>query len=214
MTEEIRKLRLGSELLVSTPGKLSGLLQRRHVRLSGTHAVVLDEADVLMEDATFPLTEIGNATLPSTQFVFATATLPKPTELQIRKEFPSAVVYHGPGLHRVPLNTREVLVDCTFSKHFPDRRIVASQFFANKCDELLSSLIATPAMRTLVFCNSIPQCDDVESFLKKKMQRLERNQVVPILYKHHGAMGVGNRSVALEHLARLGPLITISLREQ
>jgi superfamily II DNA/RNA helicase len=202
MTEEIRKLRLGAEVLVSTPGKLSGLLQRRHVSLSGAHAVVLDEADVLMEDTTFPLTEIGNATSPAAQFVFATATLPKATELQIRKEFPTAVVYHGPGLHRVPLSTREVLVDCTLSKRFPGRRIIASEFFANKCDELLSSLIATPAMRTLVFCNSIPQCDDVEGFLRKKMRQLERNQVTPILYKHHGAMGVGNRSVALEQIGR------------
>ena len=73
---EQRKLRLGTEVLVSTPGKLHQLLKKKEVSFNHAKAIVLDEADVLFMDQTFPLQSIGEAAPPETQFIFATATLP------------------------------------------------------------------------------------------------------------------------------------------
>ena len=55
MDSEQRKLRLGSEVLISTPGRLLSLIKRKEVSLQDTRSVVLDEADVLFLDQSFPL---------------------------------------------------------------------------------------------------------------------------------------------------------------
>jgi ATP-dependent RNA helicase DDX18/HAS1 len=88
-------------LQVSTPGRLLALLKRDEISLDNVLTVVLDEADVLFMDQTFPLQPIGAATPESAQFVFTTATLPEIVTEQITAEFPEAEVLTGPGLHRI-----------------------------------------------------------------------------------------------------------------
>jgi hypothetical protein len=58
---ERRKLRLGTDVLVSTPGRLLALLKSKELDLSQLAVMVLDEADVLLMDETFPLQPIGLA---------------------------------------------------------------------------------------------------------------------------------------------------------
>lgn len=61
MDAEQKKLRLGAEILISTPGRIIALLEKNQVSLSRTQAIVLDEADVLFLDESFPLKPIGEA---------------------------------------------------------------------------------------------------------------------------------------------------------
>jgi ATP-dependent RNA helicase DDX18/HAS1 len=92
---EQKKLRLGVEVLVATPGRLLALISRREVSLADLQTIVLDEADVLFMDQSFPLKPIGDACPPSTQFIFTTATLPQVVISQIRAEFPSVAYISG-----------------------------------------------------------------------------------------------------------------------
>ena len=52
---EQKKLRLGAEILVSTPGRIVSLLKQGDLLLNRTQTVILDEADVLFSDLSFPL---------------------------------------------------------------------------------------------------------------------------------------------------------------
>jgi len=58
---ERKKLRLGTDVLVSTPGWLLQLIKDEEVNLSELNVMVLDEADVLLLDESFPLQPIGQA---------------------------------------------------------------------------------------------------------------------------------------------------------
>ena len=113
MDSEQKKLRLGVELLVSTPGRLLALLERDEISLRSVHTVVLDEADVLFSDLSFPLAPIGAACPMSAQFIFTTATLPDAITKQILAEFPTTQLLTGPGLHRIAPTVEEILVDCS-----------------------------------------------------------------------------------------------------
>ena len=165
MDSEQRKLRLGVDVLVSTPGKLWQLLKRHDVKFNELQTIVLDEADVLFLDETFPLQAIGEAVPPSTQFVFATATLPSIVTEQISLEFPDVVYRMGPGLHRIAPYVEEILVDCSGPKEQVKTPATA---FENKRLALLRALESSPnAERTLVFCNTIDQCRRVENAPEK-----------------------------------------------
>jgi len=104
MDSEKKKLRLGADVVVGTPGRLLQLLERGELDLSALAVMVLDEADVLLADESFPLQPIGQACPASTQFLFTTATLPHSAVAQIEQEFPAVLKLIGPGLHRIAPN--------------------------------------------------------------------------------------------------------------
>lgn len=58
---EKKKIRLGADVVISTPGRLLQLLKDKEVDLSQLRVMVLDEADVLLLDESFPLQPIGQA---------------------------------------------------------------------------------------------------------------------------------------------------------
>jgi ATP-dependent RNA helicase DDX18/HAS1 len=111
--EEQKRLRLGAELLVTTPGRLLDLLKRKQVQLSDLQTIVLDEVDSLYLDKQQPLEPIAAAVPTSTQFLFTSATLPAEMVEKICKEFPEAVQLAGPGLHRVAPQVSETIIDCS-----------------------------------------------------------------------------------------------------
>ncbi len=47
------------KVLVATPGRLLALIERKEISMSDVQALVLDEADVLFMDQSFPLQPIG-----------------------------------------------------------------------------------------------------------------------------------------------------------
>lgn len=61
---EQKKLRLGVEVLVATPGRLLALIEREEITLRRLQSMVLDEADILFMDQSFPLQPIGVSLYP------------------------------------------------------------------------------------------------------------------------------------------------------
>ena len=197
---DLKTLRIGPDVLVSTPGRLIGLLVAKEVDLSRATAVVLDEADVLMEDTSFPLKQIGESTLSSSQFIFSTATLPQKIEEQIKLEFPGTISIHGPGLHRVAPSTTVNVVGCSQSPE-GDRDVINQEdFFRNKCAALLTAIRSVPSERTLIFCNSILQCRDVENYLKRK-HKLLSSGILPAILSYHGAINETRRWANIKHFS-------------
>ena len=192
---EQRKLRLGVEVLVTTPGRLFELLQRKEVSLKSTITMVLDEVDVLFSDPSFPLQFIGEACPETTQFLFTSATLPKEVVSQIRKEFPDTNTLKGPGLHRISPTIEEILIDCSGSK---SQRRTASIVFENKRQALIKALDEDTSERTVIFCNSIEQCRKVENLLKRE----DRQRRFRDIYIYHGAVDCLGREKQLANFCK------------
>lgn len=200
MDSEQRRLRLGVEVLVCTPGRLLALIKREEISLSLVQTVVLDEADILFMDQSFPLQPIGAACPLTSQFIFTTATLPEIVVQQILAEFPDLKQLSGPGLHRIAPTVEEVLIDCSGP---PSQVKSAETAFENKRLALLRSLEQTESDRTLIFCNTIPQCRAVENAL----QRADRNNRLRSVYAYHSAIDFKTREDNLAEFAK--PLLKL-----
>jgi len=194
MDSEQKKLRLGADVLVSTPGRLLALLKRKEISLGLMQTIVLDEADILFMDQSFPLPEIGQECPQATQFVFTTATLPDVVVNQIMREFPETVKLAGPGLHRIAPNVEETLIDCSGP---PNQERNPETAFENKRLALLRAL-EIPAERTIVFCNSIDQCRRVENAL----QRVDRQERIRTVLAYHGAVDAESRETHVTDFSR------------
>jgi ATP-dependent RNA helicase DDX18/HAS1 len=178
--EQIRLLqRQPIDILISTPGRIATILRAKNSGLDLTQlqALVLDEVDVLMLDKTFgpQLQTIGAAApVQQTQFVFVTATLPKTVVEKIEREFPNVQQVLGPGLHRVAPTVKERLVDVSVpSQSNRDK----SLGFEIKSKELLTALRQTKCARTLIFCNTITTCRQVENLLNRQDRQNRLYQV-------------------------------------
>jgi ATP-dependent RNA helicase DDX18/HAS1 len=200
MDAEQRKLRLGVEVLIATPGRLLALITRKEITMERVQTVVLDEADVLFMDQSFPLQPIGAACPLSSQFIFTTATLPDIVVKQIVAEFPNIKELKGPGLHRIAPTVEEVLIDCSGPA---TQQKNADTAFENKRLALLRALEQTEVDRTLVFCNTIPQCRQVENAL----QRADRNNRIRNVYAYHGAIDFKTREENIEMFSK--PLLKL-----
>ena len=200
MDSEQRKLRLGVEVLVCTPGRLLALIKREEISLKLLQTVVLDEADILFMDQSFPLQPIGEACPLSAQFIFTTATLPEIVIQQIVAEFPDLKQLSGPGLHRIAPTVEEILIDCSGPSGQTKN---AETAFENKRLALLRSLEQTESDRTLVFCNTIPQCRAVENAL----QRADRNGRLRNVYPYHSAIDFKTRETNLAEFSK--PLLKL-----
>jgi ATP-dependent RNA helicase DeaD len=76
---EQRLLSQGAHIVVGTPGRLADHLDQRHLHLSAVRAVVLDEADEMLDLGFRDELEILlNATPPERRTLMFSATLPKP----------------------------------------------------------------------------------------------------------------------------------------
>jgi ATP-dependent RNA helicase DDX18/HAS1 len=178
--DQIRKLqRTEVDVLISTPGRLSTILRTRNggLDLSQVQAIVLDEVDVLLLDDTFgpQLRAVGEAApVDQTQFVFCTATLPDAVVQTVRREFPNVQEIRGPGLHKVAPTVNERLIDVSVST--AQHRNV--QFcFDVKAKHLLKALRETRCRRTLIFCNTVETCRQVENLLNRHDRKGQLYQV-------------------------------------
>jgi ATP-dependent RNA helicase RhlE len=79
MGPQIQSLKLGTDVVVATPGRLIDHLQRRTVDLSAIEILTLDEADRMLDLGFLPALRRINAALPRTrQTLLFSATLPEP----------------------------------------------------------------------------------------------------------------------------------------
>lgn len=223
---EIKKLKLGADIVVCTPGRLFSLLKQGDFTLKDTKSIILDEADVLFLDESFPLQGIGEYCPSDSQYVFVTATLPEVTMRQILKEFPESVLLKGPGLHRIPPTVEETLIDCSNgpgsrytgggssgSQRIPFRNnrnnqptavADAETIFENKRLGLMNALALNDHVeRSLIFCNTIEQCRRVENALL----RADKNGRVRQVLSYHSAIDVTKRKEnMLDFTRKLLPL--------
>jgi len=189
------------DVLISTPGRIATILRTKNSGLDLTtnlQAIVLDEVDILMIDETFgpQLRTVGAAAPPleKTQFVFVTATLPDSIVDTVQKEFPGVVQVRGPGLHRLAPSLKEHLVDVSVPSSQNRNEDIC---FDVKAQALLSALRQNRCRRTLVFCNTVESCRQVENLLNRKDRR---GKVLEVL-AYHNAMAPEARNTNLEVFA-------------
>jgi ATP-dependent RNA helicase DDX18/HAS1 len=204
--DQIRLLQRNNKLdvLISTPGRIATILRTRNCQrdvldLRFLQAIVLDEVDVLLLDKTFgpQLQTIGEATsnsTVSTQFIFVTATLPDSVITQVKDQFGSVEIIKGPGLHKVAPTVSETLVDVSVK---PELQRNAAACFEVKAQALLSCLRKNRCRRTLVFCNTVASCRQVENLLTRSDRK---NQIYSVL-AYHNAMTAEARNENLELFA-------------
>jgi ATP-dependent RNA helicase DDX18/HAS1 len=172
--DQIRMIqRTPVDVMISTPGRVSTILRTRNsgLNLEDLQAIVLDEVDILLIDDTFgpQLRTVGAAApLEKTQFVFVTATLPDTIVKKVEKEFIGVQQVRGPGLHRVAPTVKERLVDCSVPAEFNRD---PAHCFDLKTKALLKALRQNRCRRTLIFCNTVESCRDVENLLTRKDRR-------------------------------------------
>jgi ATP-dependent RNA helicase RhlE len=83
---QVNALRKGAQLVIATPGRLADFLNRNLVDLSSVDALVLDEADRMLDMGFLPVIEkIVSALPPSRQGLFFSATMEKGIERLIER---------------------------------------------------------------------------------------------------------------------------------
>lgn len=200
--DQIRMLqRQTVDVLISTPGRMATILRSRNhgLDLSQLQALVLDEVDVLLVDETFgeQLRTIGAAApVDQTQFVFVTATLPDSIVETITQEFPDGIQQvRGPGLHRVAPTVQQHLVDVSV----PARYNRDPDFcFDIKAKQLLKALRQNRCRRTLIFCNTVDSCRQVENLLNRQDRKGQLYEV----RAYHNALSPQTRNQNLAYFSR------------
>ncbi|MGA3539333.1 DEAD/DEAH box helicase [Micromonosporaceae bacterium DT194] len=93
---QIEALRNGVEILVGTPGRLMDLAKQKHLRLDGVHALVLDEADRMLDLGFLDDVEKILAMLPSErQTMLFSATMPDPIVALSRRFLHQPMTIHA-----------------------------------------------------------------------------------------------------------------------
>ena len=188
--DQIRLLRSTSvDVLISTPGRLSTILRTKNagLDLSAVTSVVLDEVDFLLVDETFgpQLRAVGVAVNGSggdgPQFVFVTATLPEDVLASIKEEFGGITEIRGPGLHRVAKAVHQTLVDVSVPASSNRDKAAC---FDIKVTEMQKALRTRRCAKTLIFCNTVETCRDVENVLRRKDRKGSRSKV----WAYHNAL--------------------------
>jgi ATP-dependent RNA helicase RhlE len=82
IAKQMRALRTGVDIIIATPGRLNDLIERNAVRLNAIEALVLDEADRMLDMGFLPQVRRIIQYLPKKrQTMMFTATMSRPVEL-------------------------------------------------------------------------------------------------------------------------------------
>ncbi|GAB3157757.1 DEAD/DEAH box helicase [Micromonospora sonneratiae] len=93
---QVEALRRGVEILVGTPGRLMDLAKQKHLRLDRVHALVLDEADRMLDLGFLDDVEKILAMLPEDrQTMLFSATMPDPIVALARRFLRQPVTIHA-----------------------------------------------------------------------------------------------------------------------
>lgn len=193
--DQIRLLQTSPvDVLISTPGRLATILRTKNagLDLGMVQSMVLDEVDFLLVDETFgpQLRTVGVAVNGGggdsengggPQFVFVTATLPEDVLESIQAEFPNVTQLRGPGLHRTSPSVHQSLIDVSVP---PTSNRDQRAGFDIKVREMFKALRSRRCNKTLIFCNTVETCRNVENALKRKDKRRRRNKV----WAYHNAL--------------------------
>ncbi len=173
---QIDALRSGVDIVVGTPGRLLDLSQRRHLDLSAVQALVLDEADKMLDLGFLPDVERIVRLIPDhRQTMLFSATMP-----------PEVVTLARRHMHR-PINVRAEGHD----EPAPapgTRQYVFRTHQMDKIEVLARLLQASGRGLTMVFCQTKRGADQVATALAS------RGFAVATV---HGDLGQGQRERAL-----------------
>ena len=151
---------------------------------------------------------IGARCPDNAQFLFVTATLPEIITSQIKQEIRDVKLIQGPGLHRIPPTVKEVLVDCSVRPSLASNHQLLSKdglfeaVFENKKLAMLNALtMQVDVERTLIFCNTIQQCRNVENVIVRSDRHTRSHKVLA----YHSAI---DAKVRYENLALFSQKLT------
>ena len=173
---QIDALTAGVDIVVGTPGRLLDLVERRHLDLGSVQALVLDEADKMLDLGFLPDVErIVRRTPASRQTMLFSATMPGDVVTLARRHMrrPTNIRAEGHDAPAPPPNTRQHV----FRTHQMD-----------KIEVLARVLQARDRGLTMVFCQTKRAADQVASALET------RGFAVATV---HGDLGQGQRERAL-----------------
>lgn len=103
-------------------------------------------------------------------------------------------------MHRISPSIEEVLIDCSAPR---GQNNVVEVALENKRLALLKSLEQNEAERTVIFCNTIHQCREVENILQRADRSEKNRKVLP----YHGAIDAKSRESNIAEFAR--PLLKL-----
>lgn len=194
---QLENLQQGVDILIATPGRFLFLINEGFLQLTNLRCAVLDEVDILFNDEDFEvaLKSLINYSPVTTQYLFATATLPREIYNKLVEVFPDCEVIMGPGMHRISPGLEEVLVDCSGEDGIEKNPETS---FLNKKTALLQLAERSPVSKTIVFCNKIDTCRKVENVLKRCDRKGTRIQVLPF----HSAVAQESRLVNFKEFTR------------
>ena len=173
---QIDALQAGVDIVVGTPGRLLDLAQRRHLDLSAVRALVLDEADKMLDLGFLPDVErIVRLTPVERQTMLFSATMPSEVVTMARRHMrqPTNVRAEGHDEPAPAPSTRQFV----FRAHQMD-----------KIEVLARVLQASGRGLTMVFCQTKRGADQVATALAS------RGFAVATV---HGDLGQGQRERAL-----------------
>jgi len=173
---QIDALEAGVDIVVGTPGRLLDLVERRHLNLGSVQALVLDEADKMLDLGFLPDVErIVKRTPDNRQTMLFSATMPGDVVTLARRHMrrPTNIRAEGHDAPAPPPNTRQHV----FRAHQMD-----------KIEVLARVLQARDRGLTMVFCQTKRAADQVAGALET------RGFAVATV---HGDLGQGQRERAL-----------------
>ena len=129
------------------------------------------------------------------QFIFVTATLPEDVLESITTEFSNIVQLRGPGLHRITPSVQQTLIDVSVPA---TSNRDARACFDIKVREMLSALRGRRCNKTLIFCNTVETCRNVENVLRRKDRKGRRSRV----WAYHNALSPDVRNKNLQSFSR------------
>ena len=157
--KQLAALKRKPQILVATPGRLLGHMNRGHVHLNAVHTMVLDEADEMLNMGFVKdVTRIIEATPDERQMVLFSATTNQDV-LTIAWKY-----QHDPI---------EVTVEATKQDRPQIAQYVISTEQNKKIDHLLYLLDADVYQRVMIFCNTKFMTDRLTERLKKEGYQAE-----------------------------------------
>ena len=109
---QIDKLKARPQVVVGSPGRIVELIERGKLKTAQLRAIVVDEADRLLNDESLEwIQKIVGAAPPSRQLIFASATIESETR-QVLSSLSPAVEMLSPGKAAVNENIRHLYLVC------------------------------------------------------------------------------------------------------
>ncbi len=93
---QIDKLKAKPQVVVGSPGRIAELIERGKLKTAHIRAVVIDEADRLLNDESLPwIQKIVGAAAPARQLIFASATIEQQTRRVLETLAPDVLMLRG-----------------------------------------------------------------------------------------------------------------------